>query len=219
MLAILLLNVGQTVSIERLAEAVWGQPLPASGRNAIQGYVSRLRRLLGRMGDTVVSTSAPGYRLDLDPSRVDLYLAQRLISRARESDDEEAERLLRQAQRLWIGPSLGGAAGDWLHGTYRVALEEARLSRIEERIEIEVRLGRLAGPLGTDAAAFPAPPRDREWWFGACSAGRPHATHCVSRRCSWWATSSPRVAPALMAGRPADRDLTTGRVLPPHVRW
>ncbi|MET9243161.1 helix-turn-helix domain-containing protein [Nonomuraea sp. NPDC003709] len=47
----LLLRAGRTVPLERLMKAVWEQEPPASARNAVQGYVSRLRRLLAGVPD------------------------------------------------------------------------------------------------------------------------------------------------------------------------
>lgn len=141
-LAMLLLHAGRTVPLERLMKAVWEQDPPASARNAVQGYVSRLRRLLARVPGAELSTSPPGYRLVLDPARVDLPRFRELVARAQASDHGRACDLLRQALDLWHGPPLADVAGGWLRDTFGVALEEEWLSTVEERIAIGLRLGR-----------------------------------------------------------------------------
>ncbi|MFC7590825.1 BTAD domain-containing putative transcriptional regulator [Nonomuraea antimicrobica] len=166
-LAILLLNVNRTVHFDRLAAAVWGQEVPMSARNAMQGYVSRLRRVLRDVPDAEVTTSSPGYRLKLDPLRVDVHLARHLVRQARAKAGEpgddaslllglpedvpddvlDAGNLLRQALTLWNEPPLGGVAGSWLQETFGASLEEERLAALEDRIAIDVRLGHLHGPL------------------------------------------------------------------------
>ncbi|WP_406311380.1 tetratricopeptide repeat protein [Streptosporangium sp. NBC_01639] len=141
-LAMLLMSPGRTVSVDRLVQAVWGQEPPVSARNAIQGYVSRLRRVLTVVPDAELATSPPGYRLDLDPTRVDLYRFRDLVAQARAADVAEAGGLLRQALHLWRGPPLADVAGGWLHETFGTVLEEQRLVVVEERIAIDLRSGR-----------------------------------------------------------------------------
>ncbi|MEU6714365.1 BTAD domain-containing putative transcriptional regulator [Nonomuraea sp. NPDC046802] len=141
-LAMLLLHPGRTVSVDRLVEAVWGRESPASARNAIQGYVSRLRRVLADVPDVELVTLPPGYRLDLDPLRVDLYLARHLVQRARTADLAESAELLRRARELWNGPPLAGVAGEWLGEAFGAALDEELLVAVEERVAVDLRLGR-----------------------------------------------------------------------------
>ena len=49
-LAMLALEVGRTVSVDRLAEGLWGDESPASAPKMVQLYVSHLRRVLGGNG-------------------------------------------------------------------------------------------------------------------------------------------------------------------------
>ncbi|MBE1591786.1 BTAD domain-containing putative transcriptional regulator [Nonomuraea angiospora] len=146
-LAMLLLHPGRTVPLDRLVEAVWDQEPPPSARNAIQGYVSRLRRVLAGIPGVELVTSSPGYRLDLDPLRVDLYLSRHLVERARAGGQDEAGPLLRRALELWSGPPLAGVAGEWLRETFGGPLEEERLAAVEERIAADLRLGLCREPL------------------------------------------------------------------------
>lgn len=75
-LALLLTEAGQGVSTQRLAYEVWGETLPPSSAQTIQTYVMKLRK---RLGDTrqkrqwqVLHTTPTGYRLQVDPSWVDV---------------------------------------------------------------------------------------------------------------------------------------------------
>src|SRR4051812_50216275 len=45
-LAMLALQVGRTVPLDRLAEGLWGDELPSSAAKMVQLYVSRLRRVV-----------------------------------------------------------------------------------------------------------------------------------------------------------------------------
>ena len=58
-LAVLLARIGEAVPVDTLAEAVWGDDLPASAVATLRTYVSRLRAVLG---DSLVSRGA-GYAL------------------------------------------------------------------------------------------------------------------------------------------------------------
>ncbi|MGW4966886.1 BTAD domain-containing putative transcriptional regulator, partial [Nonomuraea sp. NPDC004186] len=94
------------------------------------------------MSDVELSTSPPGYRLSLDPARVDLLRFRDLVASAHASDPATASELLRQALGLCQGPFLADVAGAWLRDTYGATLEEERLSTVEQRVAIDLRLGR-----------------------------------------------------------------------------
>jgi DNA-binding SARP family transcriptional activator len=74
-LELLLLNAGRVVPASTLVDALWGEDLPANAANALQGRISRLRRVLADAGlpDTMVVTRRPGYLADVDPERVDAH--------------------------------------------------------------------------------------------------------------------------------------------------
>ncbi|GLW09637.1 regulatory protein AfsR [Microtetraspora sp. NBRC 13810] len=140
-LALLLLNVRRQVSVDGFVHAIWGESPPAWARNALSGYVSRLRRVLAGVPQVELVTARPGYRLDLDPMRVDIYRFRDLVSRARSQDAATAGDLFRQALSLWRGPALADVTGHWL-ATEAAVLEEERVAALEERIAIDVRAGR-----------------------------------------------------------------------------
>src|SRR6478672_11155908 len=104
LLAALLLRAGELVSGDRLIEDLWGESPPRTARDALQNYVSLLRKALG--ADVVVTRGA-GYLLDVAPEQVDAHRFERLADEARTSRtvEERAEKL-REALELWRGPPL-----------------------------------------------------------------------------------------------------------------
>ncbi|MEU9510046.1 BTAD domain-containing putative transcriptional regulator [Micromonospora sp. NPDC048170] len=146
-LAYLLLNANQVVTVDRLIGATWGDAPPATARAQIQSDIHGLRRAIRSAGspDEPITTQPGGYRLDLRPEQLDLNLFtdRALLARA------EAERgrcaaaadLMRSALSLWRGPALSGAGGDLLEPA-RTRLEEHRLDEYEWLVDLELTLGR-----------------------------------------------------------------------------
>src|SRR5690242_15063292 len=84
LLAVLAVSAGQTVSVGRLAAALWGEELPGNTRRSVQTYLVRLRSALGQYR---ISTRAGGYVLHADPDDVDVLRFSRLVDAAlREAD-------------------------------------------------------------------------------------------------------------------------------------
>lgn len=108
LLSLLLLHAGARVSGEALAEAVWPDRDRLPPPNTLQALVSRLRRTLGE--PAAVDGDGTGYRLDVDPCRVDLHEYERLArsgrSRLKEGDRNGAEHDLSRARALWRGRPL-----------------------------------------------------------------------------------------------------------------
>lgn len=69
-LAALVLDLGQAVTVDRLAELVWGADPPGNPAASLQNHVSRLRRLLGP--EFSVAAIGSSYRLDVALDRVDV---------------------------------------------------------------------------------------------------------------------------------------------------
>src|SRR5262245_417764 len=67
-LALLLANRSAVVSVDRIADALWGDEPPPSAITTIQGNVSRLRRLLEP--EVTITARAPGYVLEVDADAV-----------------------------------------------------------------------------------------------------------------------------------------------------
>ncbi len=62
LLAVLLVNAGQTVSTDRLVEELWGDSPPESARKTIQANVAHLRKALNSEAEVLISADT-GYRL------------------------------------------------------------------------------------------------------------------------------------------------------------
>lgn len=141
--AMLLLDRGHVVGVDRLMDALWADDPPRDARNLLQQHVSRLRRALsGAPSVTLTTVGRHGYRLDVAPGTVDLYRFRSLVERARAgSDAQSAVELLGEALGLWQGDPLGGTAGDLLTQRMVPALEDERLSATESRVGARLRLG------------------------------------------------------------------------------
>ncbi|KAA2257563.1 hypothetical protein F0L68_25025 [Solihabitans fulvus] len=143
MLAGLLLEAGQVVTVRRLVDLLWGSTPPRSARTAVHVYVSGLRRALAELPEATLVTCGQGYQLDVDPQLVDLHLFRQLVAEARSVDDDtRASELLRGALDLWHGPALVGAPASPVLDRIRSGLADERLAAIEERIHLDLRLGR-----------------------------------------------------------------------------
>jgi DNA-binding SARP family transcriptional activator len=145
-LTALLLDLDQLVSTDRLVDLLWAHDPPETARTQVQICISRLRRLL-RPVRAVIDTRPPGYLLRVDPERVDLHLFRARVREAglleKEGRPEEAVALLREADALWRGPALSGIGSDAV--TRRaVRIRAARVDALEQRLGIELELGRHA---------------------------------------------------------------------------
>jgi DNA-binding SARP family transcriptional activator len=138
-LAMLLLEPNQVVSLDRIVDVLWAHEPPASARTMIQGYVSRLRQRLAEAGVAAyIGTTAPGYRLVVDESLIDVTVARSLLARARGLPAASRAKLLDEANALWRGPALADLGG-------RISapeLTELRLAIIEARFDAQLELGR-----------------------------------------------------------------------------
>jgi YVTN family beta-propeller protein len=145
LLGVLLLRANETVSTSSLVEELWGERPPATAEKLAQGYVHALRK---QLGDGIIETRPPGYRLRADAGSLDLLEFKRLTDEARAAPLEHAVELRRRALALWRGPALADVrlAGPKRHDVGR--LDELRLTTQIERIEAEIQLGLHAQLLG-----------------------------------------------------------------------
>jgi SARP family transcriptional regulator, regulator of embCAB operon len=158
LLAVLLLEAGRVVPIERLTDLLWpGQP-PRSARGAIHTYVGRLRRNLAAH-KVIVATHGEGYRFEPAGHRVDavdfLEAAQHAATLL---DQGERVRLLDAALAMWRGPLLDDLADDELRHRLGAHLVDARLATCELLADIRLAMGhhdRVAADLAGPAEAHP----------------------------------------------------------------
>ena len=127
LLAILALHANRTVPTYRLIDALWDEDPPATAKTQVRRQVSKLRRTVG---ESLVRTEPAGYRLSIDPARVDARVFERRVAEARRAVEQgrprQAGSELAGALAMWRGPALAD-----LNGAYFAAeaarLEEPRL--------------------------------------------------------------------------------------------
>jgi len=144
-LAILLLNRGEVVSVDRLADELWGEEPPDTATKTVQVYVSRLRKELGP--DTVL-TRGGGYVLDIEPAQLDAARFALLTDEGRAAlergEANTASDLLREALALWRGTPLGDLAYEPFAQSQIARLQELRLVALEHRVDADLALGEAA---------------------------------------------------------------------------
>jgi DNA-binding SARP family transcriptional activator/predicted negative regulator of RcsB-dependent stress response len=162
-LAALLLAGGQAVSLDQLAEVLWGERPPPSAEMTVRNYVRRLRQTLGDdTGHARIRTQPRGYLLalsdgELDASRFETLL-HAAVTAARESRWDTAMSQAEQALMLWRGEPLADVESDLLALRERPRLTEMRLRASETWADAALRLGRnaeVAEVLEQLAAAHP----------------------------------------------------------------
>ncbi|WP_219499993.1 AfsR/SARP family transcriptional regulator [Nonomuraea ceibae] len=163
LLAALLLSAGRAVPVERLVSVLWGDQPPQSADPVLRVYVSALRKIVDG-----ITTVPGGYLIAADPDEVDCHRFERLVGQARMARDAgavaEAAGTFREALGLWRGQALADVDSAELRRAHGVPLEELRLTAVEERVELDLRLGRGAEVVGELRALVNAHPlRERAW--------------------------------------------------------
>jgi DNA-binding SARP family transcriptional activator len=140
-LAILALAANSVVSIDRLADALYGEEPPATAVTQVQRQVSDLRKALG----DAIETRAPGYLLRVEPGRLDLDRFERLTADGgaalARGDHAQAAARLREALGLWRGSALDDLAAEPFATAAIARLDDLRLAALERRIEADIGLG------------------------------------------------------------------------------
>ncbi|HEX6725227.1 MAG TPA: AfsR/SARP family transcriptional regulator, partial [Gaiella sp.] len=144
-LALMLCHPGTVVPASRLLDGLWGDDPPATAANLVQGYVSGLRKALGR---DAIETRGRGYVVHVTQGTLDLERFERLAhegSQALERDDPaRAADTLSEALLLWRGPALADLADEPALAAVIARLEELRVLALERRLEAELALGHHA---------------------------------------------------------------------------
>ena len=166
-LALLLLEANRVVSMDRLAEEVWGGHPPEGWATTLQTYVFHLRRALepdrarGVAGEVLV-TRGPGYLLRVTREHLDAARFQDGFTAGRAALDAgryaEAAGTLRQALDLWRSGVLADLADYAFTRPEAARLDELRLAALEARIDADLALGRhdaLTAELEQLAAGHP----------------------------------------------------------------
>jgi DNA-binding SARP family transcriptional activator/Tfp pilus assembly protein PilF len=145
-LAVLLVQPNRPVPAEALLERAWGDRLPQRPRDALYGYVSRLRQIIGPAG-AVLDRRRGGYLVEVDPLVIDAHRFDHLVRQARaEADHQRAFRHLEEALAMWTGDVFGGLDTPWLN-LVRDDWEGRRRAAERSRDELALRLGHHAAIL------------------------------------------------------------------------
>ena len=140
-LAILLLDAGRVVSTDRLIDLLWAESPPATAATSLQNFISQLRKTLG---NDVVRTTPPGYRLEIAPEQLDLERFRQMVDGAKSLPADERAAELRVALDLWRGPALADLAFESFAEHEASRLEEIRLAALEDRIDADLECERYA---------------------------------------------------------------------------
>jgi DNA-binding SARP family transcriptional activator len=139
LLALLLVRANEVVPGSRLIDEIWGDDPPPSAQNILQGYVSALRKVLGR---GTIETRGRGYALLVDARRLDLHRFEALVGRAAREEPVSAASTLHEALALWRGPALADVRDEIFMAPFAARLEELRLLALERRIAADLQCGR-----------------------------------------------------------------------------
>ncbi|NGY63244.1 tetratricopeptide repeat protein [Lentzea sp. NEAU-D13] len=145
-LTMLGLNANRVVPVDQLIDAVWNSSPPSTAKGQIQICISALRKVFTDAGlPDAIRTRPPGYILEMAENGLDSLQFSALVARAREESDagsvEVAAATLRTALALWRGSALSGVASDIVQRA-ALPLDDQRLAAVEERIRLDLALGR-----------------------------------------------------------------------------
>jgi hypothetical protein len=106
-IAMLALRAGQVVPVDELIDAVWEEDPPRSARGSLQVLMTRMRQTLARVPGCRLERYGDGYRLQMEPGRVDVHVFRSLAKAGRSAaDGRAAVAAFDQALALWRGPAL-----------------------------------------------------------------------------------------------------------------
>ncbi|MEV0129829.1 AfsR/SARP family transcriptional regulator, partial [Dactylosporangium sp. NPDC050688] len=172
-LALLLLDPGRVVSLDRIVNGLWTGEAPSSATGTLQVYVSQLRRVLEpdrppRTPPAVLVTRDPGYLLAVDGEQVDAVRFTRGAEAGRgrlaAGAYAEAEQLLTAALGQWRGEPLADFADEEFAAAVAAQLGEVRDGAVEDLVEVHLATGRHAQAATAAQGLLDRHPfRERSW--------------------------------------------------------
>jgi DNA-binding SARP family transcriptional activator len=165
-LALLLVEAGQLVPAEYLAEVLWRGDPPPGAVKTLRSYVSRLRSLLDP--EAALVARGGGYAITVAPDRLDASRFERLVAEGRDAlgrgESVVAADRFGEALALWRGRALADVADVQPLALEGARLEELRLVAVEGRAEAGIERGlaaEMTGELERLVAEYPV--RERLW--------------------------------------------------------
>ena len=155
-LALLALRGDRAVQAGTLMEELWGEDIPRSASTTLQTYVLNIRNRIaealpagsGRRPKDLLVTCFGGYLLKLGSGRVDLrdFRAQAAAGNlAYESGGlRAAATIFDRALGMWTGGALANVPHGRILHREAMSMEQLRMSVLEQRIDVCLRLGRQA---------------------------------------------------------------------------
>lgn len=149
-LALLALEAGSVVSVDRLLEWVWPDDTASGSTGTLQVYVSNLRRLFtpasDRLGRALIATQRPGYALAVETAESDLLEFRSLRAQADAAASAgrqgEAATHLRAALGCWRGPVIDGLPHAPGEAPLLAHIESLKVATMEQLAEAELAVGR-----------------------------------------------------------------------------
>jgi DNA-binding SARP family transcriptional activator len=149
-LGLLLLRNNSLVPLSALRCALWPENPPPTWRKMLHNAISQLRYMFSASrvpaDSPLLLTSAPGYLLRIDSEQIDLCRFQALAERGRAElgagSCEQASRTLRDALALWRGAALADLVEQGISWPELTAVQNARLTVLEDRVEADIAVGR-----------------------------------------------------------------------------
>ena len=149
-LGYLVLHANKVVPTSQIIEAMWEGIPPPTARKMVQNAVSAIRRLLtshnGQVGGPSLRTHPPGYQLRMNAEDVDLFRFRRLAQEGRaaiaDGEPSRGVELLRDALSMWRGRALDDVVETGVSWPELAAIEDERLSALEDRLDAELDCGR-----------------------------------------------------------------------------
>jgi DNA-binding SARP family transcriptional activator len=148
-LGYLVLHANKVVPTSQVLQAMWEGNPPPTARKMVQNAVSGIRRMLTAHEDhatPTLHTHSPGYQLRIDVETVDLHRFRSLVREGRAAiaggTPGHGVELLRDALSRWRGRALADLVETGVAWSELAAIEDERLSALEDRLDAELACGR-----------------------------------------------------------------------------
>ena len=167
LLALLALSSPRPRTVDSIIEALWGYDPPASARNAVQVYVSGLRKALAGSSASIERVG-DGYQLLPGGLQVDTSTFVERVSEGRAllraGDASRAVGLLRSALDLWDGDALSGLEELPFHPETAESLQGIRIGALVEHADSLLQSGEPEQAVVAATTVLEHRPYDERGW-------------------------------------------------------